>query len=60
MKSIPTINSAITVNTECSIVKACAPVIDLNVGVSLGDDPYWPKNYSYKYNRKQFHHAVFR
>ena len=38
MKSISTINSAITENTECSIVKMCASFIDLKVGVSLDHD----------------------
>ena len=28
-------NPAITENTECFIIKACAPVIDIKVGVSL-------------------------
>ena len=36
MKSISTINPAITENMECSIVKARASFIDLKVGVSLG------------------------
>ena len=35
MKSNSTINLAITENTECSVVKACASFIDLKVGVSL-------------------------
>ena len=30
MKSISTINPAITKNTNCSIVEACSPVIDQN------------------------------
>ena len=34
MKSISKINPAITENTECMIVKAHAPVIDIKVGVS--------------------------
>ena len=35
MKSISTINAAITENTKCLIVKAHALFIDLKVGVSL-------------------------
>ena len=35
METISTINPAITKNTECSIVKAHAQVIDIKVGVSL-------------------------
>ena len=35
MKSISTINPAITENTECLIVKAGTSFIDLKVGVSL-------------------------
>ena len=39
MRSISTVNPAITENTECSIVKACASfinfLINLKVGVSL-------------------------
>ena len=35
MKTISTIYPAITENTVCSIVKACALFIDLKVGVSL-------------------------
>ena len=35
MKSTSTINPAITDSTEWSIVKACASLIDLKVGVSL-------------------------
>ena len=35
MKSIPTINPAITENTECLIVKVCALFIDLKVSVLL-------------------------
>ena len=34
MKSISTIKPAIMENTECTIVKAHAPVIDIKVGVS--------------------------
>ena len=34
MKSISTINPAITENTECMIVEARASVIDIKVGVS--------------------------
>ena len=34
MKSISTINPAITDNMECTIVKARAPVIDIKVGMS--------------------------
>ena len=34
MKSISTINAAITENMKCLIVKVHAPVIDLKVGVS--------------------------
>ena len=34
-KSIYTINPAITENTECLIVKACASFINLKLGVSL-------------------------
>jgi len=34
MKSISTINPTITENMECTIVKACAPVIGIRVGVS--------------------------
>ena len=37
LKSISTINPAITENTECSIVK-CASFINLKVGVSLNHD----------------------
>ena len=33
MKSISTINPAIMENTECTIIKAHAPVIDIKVGV---------------------------
>jgi len=33
MKSIPTIKPAIMENTECTIVKVHAPVIDIKVGV---------------------------
>ena len=33
MKSISKINPDITENTECSIVKAHVPVIDIKVGV---------------------------
>ena len=36
MKSISVSNLAITENTECLIIKACVPVIDLKVEVSLG------------------------
>jgi len=35
LKSIPTINPAITENTECSIVKARTLFIDLKVGASF-------------------------
>ena len=35
MKSISTINPAITENTECSIIKVCTSFIDLKVGVSF-------------------------
>jgi len=35
MKSISTINPAITENTKYSIVKVCASFINLKVGVSL-------------------------
>jgi len=35
MKSISTINPTITENTECLIVKASNPEIDLKMGVSL-------------------------
>jgi len=35
MKSISTINPAITENMEYSIVEACAPFISLKLGVSL-------------------------
>ena len=35
MKSISTINPAITENTECLIIEACTLVINLKVGVSL-------------------------
>ena len=34
MKSIPTINSAITENMDGMIIKVRAPVIDIKVGVS--------------------------
>jgi len=34
MKIIPTIKPAITENTECTIVKAHTPVIDIKVGMS--------------------------
>jgi len=34
MKSISTTNPVITENTECMIVKARTPVIDIKVGVS--------------------------
>jgi len=34
MKSISTINPAITENTDGTIIKARAPVIDIKVGVS--------------------------
>jgi len=37
MKSSCTINPAIMENTERLIVKVCAPVIDLKVGMSLND-----------------------
>ena len=33
MKTISTINSAITVSPECSIIKVRIPVIDIKVGV---------------------------
>ena len=33
MKSISTINPAITENTECLIIKACASFVNLKVGV---------------------------
>ena len=33
MKSISTIDPVIMDNTECTIVKACTPVIDITVGV---------------------------
>jgi len=35
MKSIVAINAAIMENTECSIIKKRAPVINLKKGVSL-------------------------
>ena len=35
MKSIPTINPAITENMECSIVRAHSLLMDLKVGVLL-------------------------
>ena len=35
MKSISTINPAITENTECLIVKVCTSFINLKLGVSL-------------------------
>ena len=34
MKSISTTNPAITEDTECTIVKAGVPLIDIKVGVS--------------------------
>jgi len=43
MKSILTINPAITENTERSIIKAHASFIDLKVGVSLDHIPYKQK-----------------
>ena len=35
MKSISTINPAITENMECAIVKVCTSLINLQLGVSL-------------------------
>ena len=35
MKSISTINAAITENTECSIIKTCAPASNLKMGLQL-------------------------
>jgi len=40
MKSISTINPAITENMECSIIKVYASFIDLKVCVSLDHDVY--------------------
>ena len=36
MKSISISNATILENTDCSIIKACTPVIDLKVEVLLG------------------------
>ena len=38
IKSVSTINPAITENMEWSIVKACTPVINLKVGVPFDHD----------------------
>ena len=37
-KSVSTTNTAITENTECSIVEVCTSFMDLKVGVSLDHD----------------------
>ena len=38
MKSISTINPAITENTECQTIEVCTSIIDLEEGVSFDHD----------------------